>query len=83
MNETVHWKCLVCERTRHPSTLRSRQWIGICASCDDSVNYVVVRALKLKKVVIDTSSISKLIREHYRKEATKTTPNHPDQEIDE
>jgi hypothetical protein len=47
------------------------------------VNYIVVRALKLKKVVIDTSSITKLIRDHYKKEEAKTTPNHPGQEIDE
>jgi len=56
----------VCEKLRHPSTLRSRQWIGICMSCDDAVNYIVVRALKLKKVVIDTSAISKMIREHFK-----------------
>lgn len=79
----MNWKCLVCEKVRHPATLRSRQWMGICMTCDESVNYIVVRALKLKKVVIDTSSISKLIREYYRTEAAKTTPNHPGQEIDE
>ena len=62
----MYWKCKVCEKIRHPSTLRSRQWLGICMTCDDSVNYIVVRALKLKKVVIDTSSISKMIRDHYR-----------------
>jgi len=83
MNEIVYWRCLVCEKLRHPSTLRSRQWLGICMTCDDSVNYIVVRALKLRKVVINTSSITKLIREHYQKEEAKTTPNHLDQEIDE
>jgi len=45
------WKCLVCEKTRPPQFLRSRTWSGICMSCDDKVNDVVARVLKLRPAV--------------------------------
>ena len=45
------WKCLVCEKTRPPQFLRSRTWSGICISCDDKVNDVVARVLKLRPAV--------------------------------